>query len=71
MSDQVISGTVRWFDTTKGYGFIGVEGDQKDIFVHYTAIEGEGRRDLIKGDQVEFEITQGNKGPQAIKVRKI
>src|SRR5574341_2279818 len=71
MSQDVMTGTVKWFDTTKGYGFIGVEGQEKDIFVHYTAIEGSGRRDLYKGDQVEFQITEGLKGPQAQNVRKL
>ena len=71
MSDEVFSGMVKWFDTTKGYAFIGVGEDQKDIFVHYTAIEGEGRRDLFKGDQVEFVIVEGSKGPQAMNVRKV
>lgn len=66
-----MTGVVKWFDTTKGFGFIGVEGQTKDIFVHYSAIEGAGRRDLAEGDQVEFEITQGKKGPQAQNVRKL
>jgi CspA family cold shock protein len=63
-------GTVKWFNDSKGYGFISQEGG-KDVFVHYTAIESEGFRSLAEGDRVEFEITDGEKGPQASKVRKI
>jgi len=58
------SGTVKWFNTTKGYGFI--ERDQgEDIFVHYSAIRGEGYRSLTEGQRVEFTVVQGDKGPQA------
>ena len=71
MSSELITGVVKWFDTTKGYGFIGVEGEDKDIFVHYSAIQGDGRRDLFKGDEVQFEITMGKKGPQAQNVIKL
>ncbi len=63
-------GTVKWFNNTKGYGFIErEEGD--DVFVHYNAIEGDGYRTLNEGDEVEFEIGQGPKGLQATKVSKI
>ncbi len=63
-------GKVKWFNDRKGYGFIEQEGG-KDVFVHYTAIEGDGSNTLTEGQKVEFEITQGAKGPQATKVVKI
>ena len=69
MADRV-TGTVKWFNASKGYGFISHEGG-KDVFVHYTAIEGDGFKSLTEGQKVEFEITQGAKGPQATKVVKI
>lgn len=62
-------GTVKWFNDTKGYGFIQQESGD-DVFVHYTAITGEGFKSLKEGDSVEFEITQGPKGPQASNVVK-
>ena len=62
-------GTVKWFSTSKGYGFITRESGG-DIFVHYTGIEGEGFRSLKEGEPVEFEIEETDKGPQAIKVAK-
>ena len=64
------SGKVKWFNNAKGYGFIEQEGG-KDVFVHYSAIEGSGYRSLEEGQPVEFEITQGPKGPQAANVRLI
>ena len=63
-------GTVKWFSDQKGYGFITPEDGSKDVFVHHTAIQGEGFRSLREGQQVEFEITQGPKGPQASNVTK-
>ncbi len=63
-------GTVKWFNGSKGYGFITPENGD-DVFVHFNAIEGEGYKSLDEGDQVQFEITQGPKGPQANKVSKI
>ena len=63
-------GKVKWFNSAKGYGFIQWD-DGKDVFVHYTAIEGEGYRSLQEGQEVEFEIADSPKGPQAEKVVKI
>jgi CspA family cold shock protein len=63
-------GTVKWFNDAKGFGFIKRE-QGPDVFVHHTAIAAEGFRSLSEGDQVEFEVTQGQKGPQATNVRKI
>ena len=63
------TGTVKWFDSAKGYGFISPEGGDKDVFVHHSAIEGSGYRELSEGQRVEFESEQGAKGPQATRVR--
>ena len=63
-------GTVKWFNGDRGYGFIAVEGGP-DVFVHSSAITGGGRRSLEEGQRVEFDITQGQKGPQAENVRVI
>ena len=65
-----ITGTVKWFNDAKGFGFIGREGGP-DVFVHFTAIETTGFKSLAEGDQVEFEIVQGQKGPQAADVTKV
>jgi CspA family cold shock protein len=62
------TGTVKWFDSQKGFGFITQE-DNTDIFVHYSDIAGEGYRQLNEGDEVEFEVEQGDKGPKAINVK--
>ena len=62
-----ITGTVKWFSRTKGYGFISREGDS-DVFVHYSAIQSEGFRNLEEGQQVEFEVEDSPKGPQATNV---
>lgn len=63
-------GTVKWFNKTKGYGFIEHEGGE-DVFVHFSAIQGDGFKVLEKGDAVEFEVTDGPKGPQAANVKRI
>jgi cold shock protein len=65
-----IKGTVKWFNNAKGFGFIGRE-DGPDVFVHYSAISSEGYKSLSEGDPVEFEIVQGQKGPQAGNVIKL
>lgn len=65
-----IKGTVKWFNNAKGFGFIGQESGP-DVFVHYSAVKSEGYKSLQEGDQVEFEIVQGQKGPQADSVIKI
>jgi cold shock protein len=62
-------GTVKWFNNTKGYGFIKRESGE-DVFVHYKSISGEGYKTLNEGDKVEFEVEQGPKGLQAVKVAK-
>ena len=65
-----LKGTVKWFNNAKGYGFIGHEGGA-DVFVHYSAIGADGYKSLQEGDQVEFEIVEGQKGPQAANVSKV
>lgn len=66
MSERII-GTVKWFNGSKGYGFIAHEGG-KDVFVHFSAIQGEGFKNLEEGQKVEFTVEQGPKGPQAANV---
>ncbi len=64
-----MKGVVKWFDADKGYGFIS-SAEGKDIFVHFSAIQIEGYKTLAEGDQVEFEVKSGDRGPQAANVRK-
>lgn len=66
----MVKGTVKWFNATKGYGFISTENGE-DVFVHYSAIQGDGFKTLEEGQEVEFEIVQGEKGPQATNVVKL
>jgi CspA family cold shock protein len=65
-----VIGQVKWFNNSKGYGFIEHPGES-DIFVHYSAIKEEGYKTLAQGQEVEFEVTQGPKGPQAENVKKV
>ena len=62
------SGSVKWFNDSKGYGFIAPEGGAKDVFVHYSSISGDGFKSLSEGTKVDFEVTEGDKGPQAVNV---
>ncbi|GAA0221766.1 cold-shock protein [Actinomadura viridis] len=61
-------GTVKWFNAEKGFGFIAVDGGGPDVFVHYSAIQSSGYRTLDENQRVQFEVTQGNRGPQADQV---
>lgn len=70
MADR-ITGTVKFFNTEKGFGFIAPEGGQKDVFVHYSAIKSNGFKNLMEGDRVEFSIEQSDKGPRAAEVVKV
>jgi CspA family cold shock protein len=71
MSDR-ITGTVKWFSSPKGYGFIAPDDGGKDVFVHFSAIEGQsGYRSLEEGDRVEFSVEESEKGPQAVAVTRL
>jgi CspA family cold shock protein len=71
MSEERISGTVKWFNGSKGYGFIAPDDESDDVFVHHSAIQAEGFRNLDEGDRVEFNVEQGPKGLQATNVAKL
>ena len=66
-----ITGTVKWFNDDKGFGFITREDGEKDCFVHHTAIQGDGFKSLTEGEQVQFDVVQGQKGPAAENVVKL
>jgi CspA family cold shock protein len=65
------TGTVKWFNNEKGYGFATPDDGSKDVFVHYSAIQSDGFRTLEEGDRVEFAVEMGDKGPKAVDVTKI
>ena len=67
---EMVLGKVKWFNDAKGFGFIST-ADRKDVFVHYSAIIGEGHRTLHDGDNIEFEVIESSKGPQAANVRTV
>jgi CspA family cold shock protein len=69
MENAMALGTVKWFNAEKGYGFITVDEENSDVFVHWSAIQMDGYRSLDEGQRVEFQIGQGQKGPQAEEVR--
>jgi cold shock protein len=68
---HMAQGTVKWFNAEKGFGFISVDGGGPDVFVHFSAIQTSGYRTLDENQRVEFEVTQGQKGPQAENVRPL
>ncbi len=70
MSER-ITGTVKWFNTEKGYGFATPDNGSKDVFVHYSAIQAAGFRNLEEGDRIEFAVEMGDKGPKAVNVTKL
>lgn len=69
LDDETILGTVKWFNSAKGYGFIARDDKQRDVFVHFSAIVGDGYKELAEGQRVEFTVEQGEKGLQAARVR--
>src|SRR6478672_8193735 len=70
-SSMRITGTVKWFNDQKGFGFIAREDGQKDCFVHHSAIQGSGFKSLVEGERVEFDVVQGQKGPAAENVTRV
>lgn len=67
----MITGTVKWFNESKGFGFITPEDGSKDVFVHFSAIKGSGFRSLAEGQKVQFDVEQGQKGPSAVNVQPV
>lgn len=67
----MITGTVKWFNDSKGFGFITPQDGSKDVFVHHSAIVGSGFKTLAEGQKVEFDVQQGQKGPAAVNVRAL
>jgi len=65
------TGTVKWFNAEKGFGFIAPDGGGADVFAHYSAIQTQGYKELTEGQTVEFDVTQGQKGPQAANIRPL
>ncbi len=64
-------GVVKWFNDAKGYGFISIDDESKDVFVHHSAIQADGHRSLTEGQRVEFDVVAGQKGPAAANVRAL
>jgi CspA family cold shock protein len=64
------TGTVKWFNADKGFGFIAPDDNTPDVFAHFSAIAGTGRRDLVEGEKVTYDVTQGQKGPQASNIQQ-
>ncbi|MGD8843641.1 MAG: cold-shock protein [Gammaproteobacteria bacterium] len=67
----MITGTVKWFNDSKGFGFITPQDGSRDVFVHHSSIQGNGFKSLAEGQQVQFEVEQGQKGPSAVNVQSI
>ncbi len=70
-TEMAMSGTVKWFNDSKGYGFLTRDDGEKDVFVHHSAIQGTGFKSLSEGERVEFDVVQGQKGPAAENVVKV